>query len=114
MNGTAEPCGPCAAGEAASVLWQSVQVIAWLPGLTFHGARSWAATRPFCPPAGAVEPVCALSVFTTGCADLLLALNSTARSVSASVEVPVGGAPAPQAQLVWHLKQIWYSAVATP
>src|SRR5690349_23258653 len=109
MKVTAEPWGPCAAVEAASVLWQSVQVMVCAPGLTFQGARSWEATRPF-----DVEPVWFASVFTTGWADLLLTLNSWARSVSASVEGPVGGV-APKAQPVWHLKQTWYSkaAVAT-
>src|SRR5690242_13285197 len=61
MNVTAEPCGPWAAVEAASVLWQSVQVMVCAPGLVFQGARSWEATRPF-----AVEPVWLLSEFTTG------------------------------------------------
>src|SRR5918911_847442 len=38
MNVTAEPCGPCAAVDAASVSWQSVHVIVWLPAFVLHGA----------------------------------------------------------------------------
>src|SRR6185369_9733074 len=106
MNRTAEPCGPCAAVDAASVLWQSEQVMVWLPGLVAQGARSCDATWPF-----AVEPVWFASVFTIGWTDLLLTFHSCARSVSASVDGPVGGV-VPKAQPVWHLKHTWYSAVA--
>ena len=43
MNVAAEPWGPCAAGEAASVLCQSLQVIVCVPRAAFHGASICAA-----------------------------------------------------------------------
>src|SRR5512140_3646806 len=74
MKETAEPWGPWAAGEAASVLWQSPQDIVCVPRLTFQGATIWAAARAF----GATLPAKLLSEARTGWPDLLFGLNSIA------------------------------------
>lgn len=49
MNCTADPCGPCAANEPASVLWQSEHIIVCVPTLAFHGTFMAEASSPFFP-----------------------------------------------------------------
>src|SRR5512133_1963091 len=45
MNWAAEPWGPWAAGEAASVLWQSEHIMVWVPRLVAQGAFMVVAAR---------------------------------------------------------------------
>src|SRR5512138_2890035 len=98
MKFAADPCGPCAAGDPASVLWQSVQDMVWVPMFTFHGATICAAARGF----GVVLPLKLFREARTGCPDLFSGLNSIATSVSTGLVIvpfadrPLGGAPAPQ------------------
>src|SRR5512140_1728509 len=108
MKLDAEPWGPCAAGATESLPWQSEHIIVWVPTFTFQGATSCAAVSAL----GASEPPYDASPVITGWPDRLLELNACARSVSTSPGGPLGGL-APKANEVWHLKQIWYSAVAT-
>src|SRR6185369_2492528 len=91
---TLEPCGPLDAVE--SVEWQSEQVIT-SPG--------------FQPPASlaAVSWLAAASAVPTGWREALFGLNSMPRSVMAAAPVPPAAKPVP----AWHLKQTWYSTVAT-
>src|SRR5215208_4084706 len=47
MNRTAEPCGPCTTGAAASCVWQSMQSMVCVPAAVLHGGSSCVAFRFF-------------------------------------------------------------------